>query len=208
MVINPVQFASVNIPYDKVLLRLGYSRGKTKLDAGIRTILSEEVENSKKLITPHRVIASSKIRFIPPSGIVLDPSLSIKSIKIFKLLKDCSLAYGFAITIGPYLEEKRDQYLQKKEITRAMILDAIGSETADSLTELTHKKIADESLERGFSCTKRFSCGYGDWHVSGQKNFLKWLGAEQIGIKLTKHYQMLPEKSVTAIFGIKRTQNG
>jgi cobalamin-dependent methionine synthase I len=63
------------------------------------------------------------------------------------------------------------------------------------------------AAKRGLVTTRRYSPGYGDWGVSAQKDFLAWLGAGHIGIKLTESSQMLPEKSVSAILGIKQVRS-
>ena len=73
---------------------------------------------------------------------------------------------------------------------------------AEELAEITNKQISDNENKKGLKTTMRFSPGYVDWDIKGQKDFLKWLGAEAIGIKLTKNFQMLPEKSVSAILGV------
>jgi cobalamin-dependent methionine synthase I len=83
-------------------------------------------------------------------------------------------------------------------------LDAIGSEGAELLADITNKQLCAEAKNNGGTCTMRFSPGYGDWAVTGQKDFLNWLGVARIGIRLTEHSQMLPEKSVSAIIGVRQ----
>jgi hypothetical protein len=202
MVLNPSQFPKLTVPYDKVLARLGYARGRTALDRKTEEIIKEEIELSAKLLGPKQVIASSKVVLNPPSSVKLEPGLTIRSVKISELLKNCSIAYGFAVTIGPHIEEKMQYFIEKKEAARALIIDAIGSVMAEELAEISNAQIRDEAAGLGLLTTMRFSPGYGDWSVMGQKNFLKWLGADKIGIKLTEQFQMLPEKSVSAIMGL------
>ena len=93
-------------------------------------------------------------------------------------------------------------FIAQKETNRGLILDAVGSVIAEELADLTQQEIRQSAQTRGEDATMRFSPGYGDWILAGQPAFLAWLGAESIGIKLTPSYQMIPEKSVSAIFGI------
>ncbi|MHB9155008.1 MAG: vitamin B12 dependent-methionine synthase activation domain-containing protein [Endomicrobiales bacterium] len=202
-VINPAQFSRIDIPWDKVLARLGFARGKTRLDRKTETLLREEIETAGKLIVPKQVISSSPVRVAGPGKVFLDPGFEIESEKIFQLLKDCGEAFGFAVTIGPNLEEKRDRYLEEKETARALALDAAGSVAAEELAALTHCQIKERAAQKHGKATMRFSPGYGDWPLSGQRGFLAWLGAKNIGIRLNEDFQMLPEKSVSAIVGIK-----
>jgi cobalamin-dependent methionine synthase I len=192
----------IEVPIGKVLSRLQFAKGKTQLDAKTQQLLDDEMAVASRLIMPRQILSSSPVQ-INGSTITLEPGYTFTSASIAKLLQGCKTAYGFAVTIGTHLEEKRALYLQQKETTRALILDAIGSEAAELLTEITNKQIIDEVKTAGGCCTKRFSPGYGDWPVTGQKDFLAWMDAKQIGITLTEHSQMLPEKSVSAIIGVK-----
>ncbi|MBN1621125.1 MAG: hypothetical protein JW871_00860 [Endomicrobiales bacterium] len=202
MKINMPQFANIEIPLNKILVRLGYASGKTKIDSKTEDIINEEIGISRKLILPQQVIASSEIVLQNQYKISLEPGLIIQSHKLHDLLNKCSVAYGLAVTIGPHLEQKRDEYSKQKDVTKALILDAVGSVAVEELAEITNKQISDTENKKGLKTTMRFSPGYGDWDIKGQKDFLKWLGADTIGIKLTKNYQMLPEKSVSAILGV------
>lgn len=202
MTINPVQFSRFDLPLNKVLSRLGYASGKTNMDAKTQEIIGEEIEAAKKLFSPKQVIASDAIK-LSGRKILLGPSLIIESPDIVKLLQGCSVAFGFAVTIGPALEARRDMYLKDKETTRALVLDAAGSVAVEELARITNNEVAADITKNGYGFTRRFSPGYGDWALSGQKEFLSWLGAEQIGIKLNDNFQMIPEKSVSAILGQK-----
>ena len=201
MNINPNQFQNIQIPYNKLLARLGFAHGITKLDNKINEIIAAESKLGLTIINPKQVISSSKVSAETAGIIALEPKLLIKSSKIYSLLNNCSLAYGFAVTIGPGLEEKRNQYIKDKETTRALVLDAIGSVLAEELADITNKQIIAENPRK--KTTMRFSPGYGDWDLSGQIDFLKWLSAGQIGVKLNESFQMMPEKSVSAILGVK-----
>ena len=101
---------------------------------------------------------------------------------------------------------KDGKVIGEGEKTRALVMDAIGSVAAETLAELTNKEIINIVSKKGFSTSRRFSPGYGDWNISGQKDLLAWVGAPGIGIKLSDTYQMIPEKSVSAVLGV--TKNG
>jgi len=51
--------------------------------------------------------------------------------------------------------------------------------------------------------SKRFSAGYGDFSLENQKIIYDVLKLEQLGISLSDKYMLIPEKSVTAVVGIK-----
>lgn len=194
----------MNISEQAVLARLGYATGKTALDAATAALIAEEIDGACRLIAPRQAVAHAPVGRPDTDIVSLDPGLVIRSGHIARLLAACDIAYGFAVTIGPHLEEKRNQYLLRKETARAVILDAIGSVAAEELAEGVHEDIRREAAARQTSATPRFSPGYGDWALPAQADFLKWLAADRIGIRLTDHFQMVPEKSVSAILGIRR----
>ena len=200
----PSQFPPFDIPADKVLARLGYAQGKTQMDPALQDLLVRELAEAKQLIQARQVQSSSTIRRETPNRILLDPGCVIISKNIRLLLDGCDIAFGLAVTIGPFLEEKRNVYLQAGDVTRALLLDAAGSVAAEYLAAATHKQIAAEAAQGGWEATKRFSPGYGDWKLDGQPSFLEWLGANAIDIRLTEQFQMLPEKSVSAVVGLRK----
>jgi hypothetical protein len=194
----------VNIERARVLARLGHAAGKTVIDEKTESLITEETAVAQKLISPKQVSSSSVILETGPGHVRLEPGFEIASRDIAALLAGCDKAVGFAVTIGPHLEEKRNAYIKEGQTARALILDAIGSVAAEELAAAAHALIRAESAKEGLTATKRFSPGYGDWPVSSQREFLKWLGAELIGIKLNAGAQMEPEKSVSAILGVKK----
>lgn len=194
---------AMNISDKAVLARLGYAPGTTALDERTAALIAEEIAGARTLIVPREAVAHAPVVRPAPGTVSLAPGLVIVSGHIDRLLAPCTEAYGLAVTIGPHLEMKRDRYLAGGETTRGLILDAIGSVAAEALAEEAHARIRAAAEERGLTATPRFSPGYGDWPVSAQADFLRWLAADGIGIRLTAQSQMIPEKSVSAILGIR-----
>ena len=200
---NLSDLGKINIDAQKVLARLGYAKGKTIIDAKMARMIEAETQTALQLINPKHVIAFSSIKRVGEKSLLLDPGFEINSGDIAKLLQNCAKAYGIAVTIGPFLEEKRSAYVSGNETARAVVLDAIGSVAAEQLAEMAQAQIREEAGKEGLTITRRFSPGYGDWAIESQKDFLKWLGAGNIGINLNANFQMIPEKSVSAIMGAK-----
>jgi cobalamin-dependent methionine synthase I len=200
---NRRQKVRLKIAAAAVLARLGFSKDTTVLDAATAAMIAQETECAHALIIPRQAIAHAPVCRVKTNVISLSPGLVISSAHIAQLLAGCDVAYGFAVTIGPHLEEKRNLYLSRKETSRALVLDAIGSVAAEELAGLTHQEIRTHAAAQKMAATPRYSPGYGDWGLTAQPDFLKWLAAEQIGIHLNDHCQMIPEKSVSAIVGIR-----
>ena len=198
-----INVSSAQIPYDKLLARLGFLKAKTKIDEKTENLIKENLGLAQKLIAPKAAVVFSAVT-VKNGGAAFENGFEIKSSDIAELLRGCFKAYGIAVTVGSAIEKKRDGCLLKKETFNALVLDAAGSVAAEETIILANKQIENFEKSAGNSLTKRFSPGYGDWALEAQDGFLNWLEAKQIGITLNAHFQMKPEKSVTAIIGVKR----
>jgi len=193
-----INISTIKIPYDKLLARLGYLKAKTKLDAQTQTLIKENLGLAEKLVKPKIAIVSEEIE-VRGASVIFDDGYKIESKDIAKLLKGCFKAYGIAVTIGGAVEKKRNALIAKKETFAALVFDAAGSVAVEELIDSAAKQ-----LQKKENLTKRFSPGYGDWLLNAQPDFLKWIDAKKIGIELTPNFLMTPEKSVSAIVGVKR----
>lgn len=197
-----IDIAKISIPYEQTLLRLGFSRSKTRMDEKTQVLIQENLDFAQRLLKPKAVLALENIE-VKGGEVLFESGFRIASHDIADLLKDCHAAYGIAITIGAALEKKRDDLAAKKEVFKALILDSAGSVAAEECIETACRQMEKENEGR---LTRRFSCGYGDWHLDGQEDFLNWLGAKSIGIHLSDAHIMRPEKSISALIGIRKTE--
>ena len=88
-----------------------------------------------------------------------------------------------------------------KDIERIyfFVYDAVGSALAESVCDE-----AEKMIKKNLKCRPRFSPGYGDFPLSVQRDVLSLVNAERlVGITLTDTNLMLPQKSITAILGIR-----
>ena len=77
--------------------------------------------------------------------------------------------------------------------------DAVASAMAETVMDMLNN-----SLKENNNLSPRFSPGYGDLELDFQRQILSVLCADRIlGIKLGDNLLMTPQKSITAICGIK-----
>lgn len=188
-------------PRQKILARLGYYAGQTQLKDTDEVVIQEIFSESRRLIQPRFAYVSGKVKIISSEEIFLD-NFRIVSKDIVRLLQNCFLAYGVAITIGQSIENWRDYLKKNQKLKEALIVDAVGSEVVEEFAEMFNQQLIDWLARDGRKATRRFSCGYGDWELSGQKEFVDWIGAKDIGINVTPTAQLIPEKSVTFLIGV------
>jgi hypothetical protein len=109
-------------------------------------------------------------------------------------------------TIGEKLEKKVKDLSFKGELTRAVILDAVGSVAAESTAEYLNQIIINKAKEKKLYHSTRFSPGYGGWKLEGQRLIFNLLPAERIGVSLNQFYMMTPKKSVSFAVNLNRNR--
>jgi len=108
-------------------------------------------------------------------------------------------------TIGPNLENKSKEELKNDNLMNGIILDAIASHAAEVTAEETNKIILEKEKELIINkkYTSRFSPGYCQWLIDlGQKLIFDSLHTDQIQVKLTPSYMMVPRKSISFAINI------
>lgn len=130
--------------------------------------------------------------------------LSVKSKDLTTNLAGCREAIIFAATIGIYT----DRQIQKEAIlsqARACVYQAVGATVIEAVCDDFNEWIRCEEMTKGNTLKSRYSPGYGDVSLEIQKDICRELNcAKMAGITLTDSMLMIPEKSVTAIIGIRK----
>ena len=133
---------------------------------------------------------------------------SLKSIfigdDIWNLLETSTDVILMAVTLGQEIEKyiNRVSYI---DLTKSVVLDAVASAAAESLTNDINEVL--EKRYKGRYLTDRFSPGYGDMPIEVQRNFLELLDARrQIGLWTSSSGIMEPRKSLTTIIGISNNE--
>ncbi len=177
--------AAVTINLDEAMRYLGVS-GQ---DAALRADLAQLSGELAKRITPRTIW-----RAFPADA------LNLPGRTAALMLKDCRSVIVLAATLGaPFDAWMRRE--QKRDMRRAVLLDALGSACIESVCD----DAAADIVQRfpGQYLTDRFSPGYGDLPLDTQHMLLSAADAQRtIGITLTESLLMLPQKSVSALIGV------
>jgi len=114
-------------------------------------------------------------------------------------LSGCERVVIFAATLGAAFEK----LLRTAEISNmayAVVLDAYGSAYIEDYCNRWEAELHEKT---GGFFTWRYSPGYGDYPISVQSDFIRFLSADkQIGLTATENHILIPRKSVTAVIGI------
>ncbi|HAJ33073.1 MAG TPA: hypothetical protein DCK79_06840 [Candidatus Atribacteria bacterium] len=194
----------LNIDIEEVLRYQGYSKKRVKKpNQNILRITEEEINRGYGLFKPQGIYRLIKIdNFISEEEIELDDGHILKFTKsIIKQLKGASHLLVGVVTIGNSLEKNVSELFSQGEYPRALALDAVGTVAVEDFSRKVRRLARQEVKEQGFKTSRHFSPGYSGWEVSQQEIIFKSIPADNIGVRLTKGYMMLPQKSLSWIIG-------
>ena len=142
----------------------------------------------RKFISPRHLLGSWNVAV--DETIVYIGHIEIHSNDLSSFLRSSKEVTIMAATLGTGV----DMFLQRLMFTnmaRAVLADKLASKLIEEYINGVQAKIGIAG--------KRYSPGYGDFDIKHQKDILKLLGCEKIGLYMTNGYMLTPTKSITAI---------
>lgn len=198
---NPI---NLTVPKDKIYSRLGYTKGITELDNKQRDGVESYIEEALALIELKGVAGIISVREIEPTKVVLKEDITFESESLAQFLIDCQEVLFMTATAGLEIVKAISENSTGKDVTAAVVFDAAASEMADSaLSWIMNYYSYTLARENKQLSLRRFSAGYGDFSLENQKIIYKVLNLGQLGISLSDEYMLIPEKTVTAVAGIR-----
>jgi len=195
----------LNIDREEVLRYQGYSKKRVKKpNQNILRITEEEINRGYNLFKPQGIYSLIKITCFTSKGrINLENELVFRFSKsVINQLKGTNHLLVGVVTIGDFLEKKVSELFSQGEYPRALALDAVGTVAVEDFSREVRKLARQEVKEQGFKTSRHFSPGYGGWEVSQQDIIFKSIPADNIGVRLTEGYMMLPQKSLSWVIGV------
>ena len=164
----------------RILTLIGYRKAH-KINPAVLKLIAEEGDKIHSLLRPAALYT------------ILDYSETNRH-SIFNHADQVAIC---VCTIGPDLEKKSTELLEKNDILRGLIWDAFGSEAVEQIANKTDLMIADKALRMGLWPSKRFSPGYRHWPLEEQRFIFRMLPAGKIGVRLNAAFMMIPRKSIS-----------
>lgn len=190
---------------ENVLKRLNYNPKKTNLDERTLELIRKYLDESKDFIHPSGLSKDFEIVDITDEYFSLEKGKKIYSKKLASILRNSKNVSIIVATVGSEISVEVEKNLEEEDFTKAVILDAIGSESVEAFVENIQGIISQEKRLFGLKPTMRFSPGYGDLSLEYQSYFLNLLESQKIGVGFNPHsFILIPEKSITAIIGWER----
>ena len=124
--------------------------------------------------------------------------------QIAAYLKGAEYLALFTCTAGAIFTDLSSRYNKSGDYLEAYITDAIGSLTVEKAMDNIQAQLEMEMKSERLNITNRYSPGYCNWPVSGQRELFGTMGEIPVKVSLTESCLMLPIKSVSGIIGIGR----
>ena len=179
--VEKIENIRVDFDEKRILRLIGYKKRSTVIKEPIKSLITEEKKKLDYLLHPasiYTIVAYDETNKHP-------------------IFKDAEKVAICICTIGPELERESKKLMDENEMTRALILDALGSEAAEEVAIQSDRILAEKAREMNLWPSKRFSPGYGKWDIKEQRFIFRMLPAADIGVRLTKSCMMVPRKSVS-----------
>lgn len=195
---------TVPVPRDAIYRRLGYRRGATKISGSRVEEIERHITDALSLISLKGAALRVPLKEVTPRLVILGTGAEIASEKLARFLQGCTEALLIGATAGGAVVDAIRGDVEGDDMTRGVIVDAVASEMTDAaldwLIGYFNRLLTREQarLTRG-----RFSAGYGDFLLENQRTMYDLLELGRIGVAISEHCILIPEKSVTAVAGIQ-----
>lgn len=174
-------------------------------DAQTAELIEDCLKELNEKIEPKHVFRTVPLRFTDVQGDAQMIDLDVfqtSSRDLARNLAGCTEAILFAATIGQGADFIIRKY-EKTRMSRAAVCQAAAAAMIEAYCNELNDAWKREYAAQGRKLRPRFSCGYGDFPLACQTDFMRVLDMEKrIGVHLTEGLLMVPTKSVTAVIGI------
>ncbi|MBD3246716.1 MAG: methionine synthase [Candidatus Omnitrophica bacterium] len=188
---------------EQIYRRLGQTKN-TVLTAEITHKTGQYLDQALGIIRLRGVYRRLKITEKDAQSVRLAQGGEIRSHSLAVFLEQCEEVLLMAATAGNQIVECIQEATRTGDLSRAAVYDAAASESVDTALDWLTNYFRYELQRENKQLTRlRFSPGYGDLELSVQRMMYELLPLSEFGIRLTEKDMLQPEKSVTAVAGIR-----
>ena len=197
---------SLQLPRERIFRRLGFQEGITELSRQRLARVESDMQQAMDLVHIKGAATRIGIAQREPSGVVLANGAALESKKLASLLAGSSEVLLLAATGGPEIIEAIRENSGRGELSKGVVFDAVASEMTDCALDWIASFFENGLRREGRRLTsRRFSAGYADFALENQRFFYRELELRRIGVQITDSCFLIPEKSVTAVYGIEKS---
>jgi len=195
---------SIPLPRKEIYRRLGFIKGVTEISSSQNEEIERFIQDALSLIHLKGAGLRMPVQEIKGAGIILAEDVTFESNQLAALLRNCREIVLMGATAGNDIMKAIEEDAAGRNVTRGIVFDATASETVDASLDWIMGYFNRTLLrENRQLLKKRYSAGYGDLLLETQNTIYRLLQLDRIGIRITDSCMLIPEKSVTAVTGIR-----
>jgi hypothetical protein len=195
---------SIPLPRKEIYRRLGFIKGVTEISSSQKEEIERFIQDALSLIHLKGAGLRMPVQEIKGARIILAEDVTFESNQLAALLRNCREIVLMGATAGKDIMKAIEEDAAGRNVTRGIVFDATASETVDASLDWIMGYFNRTLLrENRQLLKKRYSAGYGDLLLETQNTIYRLLQLDRIGIRITDSCMLIPEKSVTAITGIR-----
>lgn len=193
----------IDLVLENVYRRLGFWDKATVIKDNQRADIDKMIYETLDYLNFSAVAVRVKVLKNDGEAITIDNGTKYDSKNLASVFKDADELLFMGATAGQLIMTKVDE-LSKSDLTKATIYNAVAGEMVDDVFDWLMAYYS-RSLRRDMKTVSRnrYSAGYGDLSIQKQRDIFELLELDELGVSITSSYMLKPEKSVTAIAGIK-----
>lgn len=174
--------------------------GAAGADDDLRSRMLAAAQEAESRFQPHYTYRVSTVEHRADGEWLADVQLLLPGRSARRMLAECHHAALMVCTLGLTFEQHM-RAVQARDMSRAVLLDALGSVMVEAGCDQAEKEIA--ARFPGAFLSDRFSPGYGDLPLDLQPAICRLTDSQRrLGVHVTPSMLMNPQKSVTAVIGI------
>lgn len=171
-------------------------------DAALLSAFEEAYRVALASLSPCFSLRGVAVRGWGPDGVAFDDGVVIPSRTLAALAAEAREVRAMAVTVGPAVDGVVAELHRRGDDFAMMVVDAAASVAAEELMSRVYRREKALVEAAGGGLTKRISPGFGDFSLAAQAWLLRAAGGDELGIRLTDAFMMLPRKSVTALAAV------
>ena len=195
---------SIPLPRKEIYRRLGFMKGVTEISSSQKEEIERFIQDALSLIHLKGAGLRMPVQEIKGARIILTEDVTFESNQLAALLRNCREIVLMGATAGNDIMKAIEEDAAGRNVTRGIVFDATASETVDAsldwIMDYFNRTLLRENRQL---LKKRYSAGYGDLLLETQNTIYRLLQLDRIGIQITESCILIPEKSVTAVTGIR-----
>ncbi|MDI6725402.1 MAG: hypothetical protein QMD32_00425 [Smithellaceae bacterium] len=187
--------AAVTASLSEVARYAGGSRYRP--DEKMRKVIAESLSLASRLIQPGAVYRLHRIGGLEEEGRGILTGPLQAGLPVGVILSEKSLLGAVVITLGAALEEEVKALNERREVVRALYLDAAGSALLQGLDALMEAELKREADKRGLNLACRQGPGLNLLPLELQRDLFRLVDPAPLGVALNEQMVIRPAKSVS-----------